>query len=190
MLLTTNQLLVNAFAGFIMKSPNFLVIVAILLLSTQTHALIGYGIEMYNPNCAFACRGAIASAMLSCSDMAAMGGMTHHGGSAMTTAECRANDTSFLTTLAWCMSSTCAEYKVETWKLEKYWLDKTTGEPEVMPKWGYTETLGKIKEAPEAEWNEEDTLNFTALVAHETWDTQRLTMANFELAETLHSRYG
>ncbi|KAH6666349.1 ferric reductase transmembrane component 4 [Halenospora varia] len=145
---------------------------------------------MYNPNCAFACRGAIASAMLSCSDMAAMGGMTHHGGSAMTTAECRANDTSFLTTLAWCMSSTCAEYKVETWKLEKYWLDKTTGEPEVMPKWGYTETLGKIKEAPKAEWNEEDTLNFTALVAHEAWDTQRLTMANFELAETLHSRYG
>lgn len=49
---------------------------ALLLLSvTKVDAFIGYGIEMYNPSCAFACRTVVATYMLDCSDpMAAEGG--------------------------------------------------------------------------------------------------------------------
>jgi len=53
------------------------VYVPALLLSsvTKVDAFIGYGIEMYNPSCAFACRTVIATYMLDCSDpMAAAGG--------------------------------------------------------------------------------------------------------------------
>lgn len=88
------------------------------------------------------------------------------------------------------MNSTCTDFNVETWRLEKYWKDKTTGEPAVVPKWGYGEALDQIAQPPTQELGVEDTLNFTAIVPHHTWDSQKQTMEKFELAETLHSRYG
>lgn len=153
-------------------------------------ALIGYGITMYNPSCAFACRAAIASAPLSCSEEGGHSGHMGHGGGAMTTPECRASDTPFLTTLAWCMQSTCAQFNVEAWRLERYWRDKATGDPAEVPKWAYEQALEQVTQQPQQEVSTTETLNFTATVPYESWDAQRRTLEHFEKQETLHSRYG
>lgn len=162
-----------------------------LMLPHYTTALIGYGIPMYKPNCAFACRSSFDSAMLVCSTQDhATGGHSH--GTGPTPPECRANDTSWLTTLAYCINATCANGNVEIWKLEKYWADKGTGDPSVRPKWTYQETLVELEksEKPTRELKEDEMLNFTALYNEETWESYRGTMFYFEHAETMHSRYG
>lgn len=161
----------------------------VLALPGPSLAFIGYGITMYKPLCAFACRSSIESAMLSCSDHDSQGSGHMHGGGA-TTPECRAGDTPFLTTLAWCMNSTCADYHEHAWTLEKYWADKATGDASVAPKWTYSDTLLEISKPPDRELGEDEMLSFTALISHETWLAYIATHEHFEQAETLHSRYG
>jgi hypothetical protein len=83
-----------AFSHFILL-PVFLQL-GIALASGSTdrngHGLIGYGITMYKPACAFACRDSISGAILACSeeDMGAMDdGMMMMSMGAMTTSpEC------------------------------------------------------------------------------------------------------
>lgn len=153
-------------------------------------AFIGHGIKMYQPSCAFACRAAIASAPLSCSEEGGHGGHMGHGGGMMTTPDCRASDTPFLTTLAWCMHSTCTQFNIEAWRLERYWRGKATGDAAVVPKWTYEQSLQQVTQRPRQEVNQTKTLNFTAIVPHDSWDAQRRTLEHFEEQETLHARYG
>ncbi|KAK5651922.1 hypothetical protein OQA88_11581 [Cercophora sp. LCS_1] len=152
-------------------------------------ALIGYGIVMYDPSCGFACRDSISGYVLECSvhDHGPAGAHSH-GAGGPTSPECRASDSAFLTTLAYCINSTCDT--VPAWKKEKYWADQATGDPAVSPKWTLSEALANIREAPSREVGEDESLNFTALVSYETWATNKATREYFELAETLHSRYG
>lgn len=57
-------------------------------------------LQWYNPRCAFACYRVVQGAMLACSTHDDAGGHGHGGGA--TTAECRAGDLPFLTTVAYC----------------------------------------------------------------------------------------
>jgi hypothetical protein len=174
-----------------MKPSTSLGLVA-LLLAGPTSALIGYGIPMYKPNCAFACRSVFADAMLSCSTDD-HGHGAHNHGTGPTPPDCRAGSTPWLTTLANCINATCAD--VEPWKLEKYWADKCTGDPAVQPKWTYAETLVELEKTgkptqmldPEEEM---PLLDFTADFDRDTWESYRGTLFHFEWAETIHSRYG
>ncbi|KAF2841044.1 hypothetical protein M501DRAFT_1030227 [Patellaria atrata CBS 101060] len=170
-------------------------LLAICLLGSSiplATAFVGLGKMMYKPSCAYACRAAIESATLSCSEEGhSHGGHMGHGGGMMTTPECRAGDTPFLTTLAYCINSTCEEFDVDFWKLEKYWHDKTTGDVAAVPKWTYGEAVLEAgRNPPETEWDGESTLNFTALVPKESWIAQKMTLEYFEEQETLHARYG
>ncbi|KAF2257524.1 hypothetical protein CC78DRAFT_235507 [Lojkania enalia] len=156
-------------------------------------ALIGYGIPMYKPNCAFACRASFESAMLTCSEHDHGAGGAHNHGFGPTPPECRAADEPWLTTLAYCINSTCAD--IAPWRLEKYWADKCTGDPAVQPKWTYAETLMELERSapPTEELDMDDempVLNFTSLYNHDAWESQRGTLWHFENAETMHSRYG
>ena len=171
------------------RTPAAAALLLAVIPGSAASGLIGFGIEMYNPLCAFSCRAAIASAPLACTDHSIHSGGHEHGGGGPTTPECRANDTPFLTTLAYCINSTCAESGVDAWKLEKYWKEKTTDDPTVVPKWTYAQTLEHITGIPVKEVPEEETLDFTAVVPHELWDTQKRTMELFEKQETLHSTY-
>lgn len=168
------------------------VLTTIYISAFPALALIGHGIEMYNPSCAFACRAAIASAPLSCSEEGGRGGGhgAHGGGGVVTTPECRAGDFAFLTTLAWCINSTCAPVNVEAWRLEKYWMMKATGDVAVLPKWTYAQALQEVTEPPSREFNESDTVNSTVSVPYDSWDTEKRTMEMFEVQETLHAKYG
>ncbi|KAF2793168.1 hypothetical protein K505DRAFT_244997 [Melanomma pulvis-pyrius CBS 109.77] len=154
-----------------------------------TTALIGYGIPMYKPNCAFACRSIFESAMLMCSTDEVMSGAHSHG-TGPTPPDCRAQDESWLTTLAYCINATCTD--VAPWRLEKYWADKNTGDPKVQPKWTYAQTVAVLDKAekPTEELGEDDMIMSTLTFDHDTWEGYRGTLAAFENAETMHSRYG
>lgn len=169
--------------------------VFIPLTSASGRGLIGYGIEMYNPSCAFACRSIIGAAPLSCSDHTEHTA-GHHGPSTpfSTSPECRANDVSFLTTLALCMNTTC-EANTPPALLEKYWASTATGDPATVPMWSYGRTVvetGSLLQDGQTprEYNTTagDTLNFTASLNRESWTTTRNTLVNFERGEAIHTR--
>lgn len=153
-------------------------------------ALVGMGKDMFKPPCAYACARALGSFMLSCSDHDAAGGGHSHGGSAMTSPACRAGDTAYLTTLAWCMQTKCAADGVPTWELEKFWAEQASGDPTVAPKWDYGATIANISEPPTRELTTGDMLHSTALAPETAWKTQYNTMTTVEYEETMHARYG
>lgn len=157
-----------------------------LLLSQNVFALIGFPIPMYKPPCAFGCRAAIAGKPLDCTGNAH--GAGGHGGSGPTTPECRAQSEAFLTTLAHCIQTRCEGIAV--WRLEKYWADKSTGDPSVLPMWGYQDSVERIKEIPTKFSADMEVLNSTALVTEDSWRAQTDTLENFEYSQVRHSEYG
>ena len=160
-----------------------------LSLPLLAHAFIGYGIPMYNPSCAFACRAAIASATLTCTDNG-NSGHSHHGGSTATTPECRASNAPFLTTLAWCMKSTCAEFDIEAWRLEKYWMDQAAGDKTLPLRWTYAESIQLVTGPPVQDFDKEVVMNTTVAVPVASWEAQKYTLEHFAGQEILHARYG
>ncbi|CAI6332360.1 unnamed protein product [Periconia digitata] len=166
---------------------------AFLAFTGTASAMIGYGIEMYKPNCAFACRNSMSSVMLSCSDMDMAGGHHGHGGAMPTSPECYAEDEPWLTSLAYCINETCDD-TVAPWVLEKYWFDQCTGDKTgVQPKWTYQQSLEQLqnKSAPTkkiGDLGEHDILDSTMLYDDFLWESFRGTLWAFENAETHHSR--
>ncbi|KAH4897678.1 hypothetical protein HBI80_190790 [Parastagonospora nodorum] len=162
-----------------------------LSLPDAASAFVGYGIPMYKPNCAFACRDQFSSAHLSCTSMNhASGG--HHG-SGPTSKECYASNTPWLTTLAYCINATCSD--VPKYKLEAFWAERVTKSErwnKVAPKWTYQETLFRMADmpAPVKELGEDEELNFTALFDPVAWEAGRGALEYFEYSETMHSKYG
>ncbi|KAK1596131.1 uncharacterized protein LY79DRAFT_509936 [Colletotrichum navitas] len=116
------------------------------------HGLVGYGIKMCDPPCAFACREAIAGATLRCSTVGSdnMGGMAGMSGMVVTDGECFAADDAFLGTLAWCVTARCEG--IPEWKLEKYWKDNVAGNAAVQPepKVTFQQALAMVNSTPTA----------------------------------------
>ncbi|KAL9045864.1 MAG: hypothetical protein Q9214_001168 [Letrouitia sp. 1 TL-2023] len=127
--------------------------------------------------------------MLSCSSRSAAG-VSMHWGSTMTSPQCRASNTAFLTTLAWCMRMKCAPYNVPTSILETFWEKYCTGDPTVAPKWDYGTTLRHVVQPPNRELTSDETLNSTSLVPHYGWNRQYHTLTFLETEESVHARYG
>ncbi|KAF4448079.1 hypothetical protein F53441_8471 [Fusarium austroafricanum] len=100
--------------------------------------LLGYGLTSYDPICAEACIRSFSSLALPCSSM--------HDGHMVTPPACRANDSAFLTSVAWCMSEKCPDQKVS--KIEGYWEEWITGSKQVPAKWSYSEALMEIDPKP------------------------------------------
>ena len=175
-----------------MKFPSILslVLTCLLLLPSHITALVGITNDPYNPVCAFACGNSFSSFMLECSTMGGMTGGHSHGGSGMTSAECRANNTAYLTSLAWCMNTKCALYNVPTWLLQKYWEEHSTMDPTVLPKWDYTTALHEVTDPPSKSLTMGKTLNTTVLASQTTWDTQYRTMYFLTGESKYESIYG
>ena len=165
------------------------VLVLACLVSRPLAALVGFGLDMYNPTCAHACFRAIEPNMLSCSNHHAHGGHMH-GADPMTPPECRAGDTAYLTTLAFCMSSRCARYHISTSRLEEFWERECTRNPAVMPKWNYGTAVQHLTQVPTQEVHENDVLNFTAVVPETAWNLHYHTLTFMEKEEKTHAKYG
>jgi hypothetical protein len=103
-------------------------LLAICLHSTSVFAigeLTGFPANPYDPYCAMSCLRSFSSLMLACS-----GGGEHVDMHAvMTSSACWANDTPYLTSLAWCMHEKCSvELKIPNSKLERFWETDATGQ--------------------------------------------------------------
>lgn len=155
------------------------------------HGLIGYGITMYKPNCAYSCRAAISSATLNCSTMMEMDGMDMSMDDMMyeTSADCYATDDAFLQTMAYCISTKCKD--VPMWQLEEYWQDNIPGTSAVqpVPKQTYQKTLEKISGPPNETFASGAGLNKTMLVSDDDWVSNWNAQGMFEEAEGKHEKY-
>ena len=152
-------------------------------------AFPGYGFSWFDPVCAQACHYPIASASLSCTSTEPSG--DHATGAFPSSPECFAGDTAFLTTLAYCMNSTCDVIEVPTWRREKFWATMVTGDPAVVPKWDYSRALDEITAPPTVEFNfmSKGTLNQTVLVSSAMYEIQSRFMNLFNYLEALQPRY-
>lgn len=147
-----------------------ILLVALLsLLASSANAyktgLMGYGQSWYDPPCAYACRAVIGNAPLDCPSMAhgSMGTNEHsHSGSPL--APCIATNSDFLRTLAYCLSTRCAD--VSPSKLESYWSGQATGDKTVSAEWTYGAALANVTAPPKRTYIAGDTLNYTALIAN------------------------
>ncbi|KAL8847159.1 MAG: hypothetical protein Q9221_007789 [Calogaya cf. arnoldii] len=160
------------------------------------HGLIGYGISMYNPLCAYTCRDVLSASMLDCSehtDMHMHGGMLTKRAMGMaieTSPECYASDNNFLRTLAYCMFSHCQD--VPIWDLEKYWNLNVAGKQpsQPTPRVTYQETLANIATRPMDKLVSGEALNHTMIVSDENYQASYNAQAMFERMENNHSKYG
>ncbi|KAH7158376.1 hypothetical protein DER46DRAFT_626901 [Fusarium sp. MPI-SDFR-AT-0072] len=170
-----------------------ILLVALLsLLASSANAyktgLMGFGQSWYDPPCAYACRAVIGSAPLDCPSMdhGSMDTGEHsHGGSPM--APCIATNGDFLRTLAYCLSTRCAD--VSASKLEAYWAGQATGDKTVSAQWTYGAALANVTASPKRTYIAGDTLNYTALIADADYQYQYDFNVFFDWEEAVQSTY-
>jgi hypothetical protein len=155
------------------------------------HGLIGYGIKMYKPLCAFSCRAALSGCTLKCSKSMDMGmdGMDGMDDMIQTSSECYATDDAFLQSMAYCISVKCTD--LSAWQIEKYWEDNIAGADAVQPdpKWTYQATLEKVTSAPTETAVSGELLNKTMLVSEVDYVGNWNAQDGFEHAEDVHEKY-
>ncbi|KAL3481257.1 ferric reductase like transmembrane component-domain-containing protein [Aspergillus californicus] len=175
---------------------------ALLLLASPAHCVtvgraghgfVGYGITMYKPPCAFACKATIGNPLNCTMSSDEHMHMKRHGDSHSTeelpmgdgwmveaspSAECYATNDAFLQTLAYCMHSYCTEANST---LQKFW------EMDVM---SYQDALDAVNGTLAAIANSSAILYSAGAVSEETVMTEYRTLSTFEELETTHARYG
>lgn len=154
------------------------------------HGLIGYGISMYNPLCAYTCRSVLSTSMLNCSHSMHMSeGMEMEMGGE-TSPECYATDNVFLQTLAYCMSTHCQH--VDIWELEKYWQLNVAGtQPDQpLPKLTYQQALRTIATKPTDTLILGQDLNSTMSISDQDYRESFNAQSVFEGMERNHETYG
>lgn len=153
------------------------------------HGLIGYGISMYNPLCAFTCRDVLSTSQLSCSEHM-HGSEVEMDMDSATSPECYATDDTFLETLAYCMSTHCPDLAV--WDLERYWSMNVAGTKLIqpLPKASYQRTLADIRTKPTTTLVIGEELNKTMIVSHEDYQASYNAHGVFEKMEINHEKYG
>lgn len=156
------------------------------------YGLIGFGIKMYDPVCAYTCSRSVPK-MLDCPDNEQHEGMDMSSMDMMEmmapSPECLASNEPYLTSLAWCISTHCP--RVDVWELERWWINnvagKLVGQPK--PKISYQEALAQIEEPPTNVIGEHDMLNRTVLIDEEGWLGSLNGNAHFEKMEGRNSGY-
>lgn len=158
-----------------------------LFATAASAAFTGLGSSAYKPYCCTACRAALASATLSCTPH-------HHGGGhshgPMTPPDCYAGDEAFLSSLAYCLNSTCTGAdELPVWELEKWWAQMATGDPTIPPTLLYTEALKLIDEPPQEQYSAGTTLNSTILPSSSALSMYQNFYPKFEENSSLLNRY-
>lgn len=107
-----------------------------------------------------------------------------------TSPACYASDTFFLTTLAYCLNTTCVgSSEVPGWKIEQFWETEVTGDSSVIPKWTYARALTEITTITMIEYNSSMMLNETAVVHPETLKMQLEFNYIFDYMEMIQAKY-
>ncbi|KAH7305494.1 ferric reductase transmembrane component 4 [Stachybotrys elegans] len=175
-------------------SLSFAAVASLLLapVSSQStgrpgHGLIGYGITMYQPACAHACRGGLPRSAIPCHTL-------HHGHhSSSVSSDCLAMSEAFLLSAAWCLHTRCMEESVPVAELEKFWRMDLVGRELVqpMPMWTYEESLHRVRQNPPTQTlAEEGVFNETVLVDDDSYIATWNGNSAFEAVEANHNTYG
>lgn len=160
----------------------------------EGYGVIGYGITMYDPPCAYACRDTVSGWMLDCRDEhhdmdgMDMGGM--HMGSP--SPECLTTNDPFLRTLAWCIHTHCPD-DVRNSTLEEWWEMNVAGrqKDQPLPKYSYQAAISQVeKEPPTTVLDSEVTLNVTSLVDEDSFLANYNGDNGFQIMEILNERLG
>lgn len=132
------------------------------------HGLIGYGISMYKPVCAYACRASITNPLV-CDNTIDHDMAMDAASMAMDTPSpaCYANNDPF-------------------WELNV--AGRQQHQPS--PKESYQEALGSLARPPTLILNTSAVLDIPSLVEEETYLSNHNTLRVFEAVETSHERYG
>ncbi|PHH92859.1 hypothetical protein CDD83_4281 [Cordyceps sp. RAO-2017] len=175
----------------------------------EDSGLIGYGIQLFQPVCAFACLFSIAPP-LNCSreDMTAPapkdkytvrvknGQLPSGEGWHVTpdaTPQCKQHDDFYLQTVAFCIQAHCED--VPLMRLEKFWDSNVPWQMfndkkyQPVPRQTYSQALGAIRDPPRRPVNNTVLLNYTAMVPEETYLRQHDTIYHFVSNELTHERY-
>ncbi|KAK3356341.1 ferric reductase-like transmembrane component [Lasiosphaeria hispida] len=164
----------------------------VLLLGGPTLAqdfLVGYGNYPYDPICAQSCLQAFRPYLLNCSDLEAAKKPFDPLAPA-TAPSCYAEDTPFLTSVAWCFGDKCPEESVA--KLEGYWQQSISGSKGVPPKWTYSVALDKVDPRPPSHqltFNETQ-LNRTSLVVENSYLSSWNGMSALYEEDVNESKFG
>ncbi|CEJ83011.1 hypothetical protein VHEMI03045 [[Torrubiella] hemipterigena] len=153
----------------------------------RRYGVIGYGISMYDPPCAYACIDTIKRATLNCMPDHDMD-MDMHMEMPPSTPECKATNDPYLTTMAWCFHTHCADISKST--LEYVWETDIVGRLAVQPapKYGYMEALSRVKGTP-TRTLAKAMLNDTMLVNEKKWLGNFNGVGGFETMERLAEKY-
>ncbi len=169
-------------------------VVAHISEGRRGYGVIGYGISMYDPPCAYACRDTVTAWMLDCEDGTGAGGGHHHDGGDMEgmespSPECYTSNDPFLQTLAWCISTHCEGISMS--RLEEFWDLNVAGRMEVqpLPKYSYQKALQLVTEPPTNITSADDILTGPSLVDDETYLSSYNGDRGFEKMEIRTSTY-
>lgn len=167
--------------------------------SISGKGLIGYGIELYTPACAFACVYSLSNP-LNCStadltpatdatppDEALPSGPGWNV-TASPSPACQAKNLVYLTTVAFCLQSNCKS--LSPIALESFWASNVpSSEDGTHPNLSYAQTIDKITEPPTRDLNITELLNYTAIVPADVYQPYADTLAVHGRSEVTHSTY-
>jgi hypothetical protein len=181
-----------------MAAPLFALV--LLPLSCLVHhvagdknGIVGFGISLYQDLCCQACHDSLSSLHLTCTtfddggmgDMGDMGGMGDMGMMGTTSAECYANNTAWLQTMAYCIQQNCnadgypADKQAECFSAQAVGGASTPTFHDSLPA-----TPPTIELASNATW-----LNVTSLVNGDVYYSTHGTLGEFAREEYLHTKY-
>lgn len=157
----------------------------------ERYGLIGYGISMYDPPCAFACIDTVNGWALQCDDDHDMDDDMGSMHMAAATPECKATNDMFLETMAWCFYTHCPEAKNST--LEGVWEMDIVGrlKTQPSPKYSYQVALSSVSASPpKSILDSMAVLNKTSLVDEDVWLSNFNADDIFEKMEIVTEKYG
>lgn len=168
--------------------------VVISVQQSRPWGIVGYGIDMLKPSCAFACRQILAQSPLNCSTPPTAD--RHQTGGKLTfetSLECFASNDPFLLSLAWCVANHCRTpvpiAPVEEWVLYWFW------EHEVVPdelelKYTFNEALAKCgDDGLKRVHTSGELLDSPGIVNESEWAVSESTMRWITNTEENHSVY-
>jgi hypothetical protein len=151
------------------------------------HGLIGFGISFLEPSCAFACRYNLAWNRLSCSTA------TGFGSEWETSADCRATDEPYLTSLAACLQEFCNG--TDTWMLERFWARDAASDTisQREPVHSYGAALAQVRNVPDGSWTKAEiqgSLLTPQKVSLEDWTVASNSLQDDAYVERHHAQAG
>ena len=171
------------------------------------YGMVGYGINMYHPWCAQACKDTLGTTGLVCNDTVAStnqgdkGDMSGMDGMSMKkrmdmdgtgpSIECIASNGPFLQSLAYCVDTHCATESTVA-EVEEWWngimLGREVGQP--TPAMSFSQALASLSQAPNSTLAEGEMMDKPVLVDEAAYIGNYNGDAAFETVEEAHARYG